>query len=223
MVGAVVAQAKQAVSQLPAPSAPIDSERDAHKAMHAQQEVVRPLCVWWLKQKATDLRVLRLNRAVLWLPIESTSEHNAEQATALKEVPTDKLKDYQERFAQGLYTDPLVGLGVSLARASFWFDDQCLVWECLQGFNAEQAVWEIEVHFALFLQHLPGLVELRFHDGNVLADVVIRGWISAYVILHLQNDSTPRKVEIATLWTEWSVTLGGVQPVLRRDGLKVAV
>ena len=38
VVGAVVAQVKQAASQLLAPGAPIDNERDAHKAMRAQQD-----------------------------------------------------------------------------------------------------------------------------------------------------------------------------------------
>lgn len=42
VVGAVVAQVKQAASQLLAPGAPIDNERDAHKAMRAQQEAARP-------------------------------------------------------------------------------------------------------------------------------------------------------------------------------------
>ncbi len=133
VVGAVVAQVKQAASQLLAPGAPIDNERDAHKAMRAQQEAARPLCAWWLKQKATDLRALRLNRTMLWLPIESMPERNAEQVTALRGVPADKLKSYQERFAQGLYADLLVELEASLARAPFWFDGQRLVWECLQG------------------------------------------------------------------------------------------
>lgn len=94
VVGAVVAQVKQAASQLLAPGAPIDNERDAHKAMRAQQEAARPLCAWWLKQKATDLRALRLNRTMLWLPIESMPERNAEQVTALRGVPADKLKSY---------------------------------------------------------------------------------------------------------------------------------
>ncbi|MBF3202262.1 type VI secretion system protein TssA, partial [Pseudomonas aeruginosa] len=134
----------------------IDNERDAHKAMRAQQEAARPLCAWWLKQKATDLRALRLNRTMLWLPIESMPERNAEQVTALRGVPADKLKSYQERFAQGLYADLLVELEASLARAPFWFDGQRLVWECLQGLNAEQAMREVEMHFALLLQRLPG-------------------------------------------------------------------
>ena len=50
-----------------------------------------------------------------------------------KGVPADKLKSYQERFAQGLYADLLVELEASLARAPFWFDGQRLVWECLRA------------------------------------------------------------------------------------------
>lgn len=201
----------------------VDNERDAHKAMRAQQEAARPLCAWWLKQKATDLRALRLNRTMLWLPIESMPERNAEQVTALRGVPADKLKSYQERFAQGLYADLLVELEASLARAPFWFDGQRLVWECLQGLNAEQAMREVEMHFALLLQRLPGLVELRFHDGSAFADAATRGWISAHVMPHLQNDSAPRKVETVALQAEWDVALDEVQPVLRKDGLKAAV
>ncbi|MGV8437151.1 type VI secretion system protein TssA [Pseudomonas aeruginosa] len=223
VVGAVVAQVKQTASQLLASGAPIDNERDAHKAMRAQQEAARPLCAWWLKQKATDLRALRLNRTMLWLPIESMPERNAEQVTALRGVPADKLKSYQERFAQGLYADLLVELEASLARAPFWFDGQRLVWECLQGLNAEQAMREVEMHFALLLQRLPGLVELRFHDGSAFADAATRGWISAHVMPHLQNDSAPRKVETVALQAEWDVALDEVQPVLRKDGLKAAV
>ncbi|MDF5874739.1 type VI secretion system protein TssA [Pseudomonas aeruginosa] len=168
-------------------------------------------------------RALRLNRTMLWLPIESMPERNAEQVTALRGVPADKLKSYQERFAQGLYADLLVELEASLARAPFWFDGQRLVWECLQGLNAEQAMREVEMHFALLLQRLPGLVELRFHDGSAFADAVTRGWISAHVMPHLQNDSAPRKVETVVLQAEWDVALDEVQPVLRKDGLKAAV
>ena len=159
---------------------------------------------------------------MLWLPIESMPERNAEQVTALG-VPADKLKSYQERFAQGLYADLLVELEASLARAPFWFDGQRLVWECLQGLNAEQAMREVEMHFALLLQRLPGLVELRFHDGSAFADAATRGWISAHVMPHLQNDSAPRKVETVALQAEWDVALDEVQPVLRKDGLKAAV
>src|SRR5207253_1255533 len=116
-VGAAVAQVKQAATQLFTPGSPIDNEKEAHKALRAQQESARPLCAWWLRQKATDLRALRLSRTLLWLPIDSVPERNAEQITALRGLPADKLKTYQEGYAQGQYADLLVELEASLARA----------------------------------------------------------------------------------------------------------
>ncbi|ABR83070.1 type VI secretion-associated protein [Pseudomonas aeruginosa] len=223
MVGAMVAQVKQAASQLLAPGTPIDNERDAHKSMRAQQEAARSLCAWWLRQKATDLRALRLNRTMLWLPIETMPERNGEQVTALRGVPADRLKSYQERFAQGLYADLLVELEASLSRAPFWFDGQRLVWECLQGLNADKAMREVEMHFALLLQRLPGLVDLRFHDGTAFAEPATRSWISAHVMPHLQSGSVPRMAENVALQAEWDIALDEAQPILRKDGLKAAV
>nr|WP_319527525.1 type VI secretion system protein TssA [Pseudomonas laurentiana] len=222
-VGAVVAQVKQATAQLFTPGSPIDNEKDAHKALRAQQESARPLCAWWLRQKSTDLRALRLNRTLLWLPIDGVPERNTEQVTALRGLPIDKLKAYQERFEQGQYADLLLELEASLAKAPFWFDGQRLVWECLQALGAEQAMREVEVHFALLLQRLPGVVELRFYDGTPFADPATRRWISAQVMPHLQSADVPRKVEVGADQPAWEDALDAAQPILRKDGLKAAV
>ncbi|HSC84537.1 MAG TPA: type VI secretion system protein TssA, partial [Pseudomonas sp.] len=155
-VGAALAQVKQAASQVFSASTPIDNERDAHKALRGLQDGARPLCGWWLKQKASDLRALRLARTLLWLPIDSLPERNAEQITALRGLPADKLASYRERFANGLYADLLLELESSIARAPFWLDGQRLAWECLQALNAEPAMREVEIQLALFLQRVPG-------------------------------------------------------------------
>lgn len=224
VVGATVAQVKQAATQLFTPGAPIDNEKEAHKALRAQQESARPLCAWWLKQKATDLRALRLNRTLLWLSVDTVPERNNEQITALRGLPADKLKAYQQRLEQGKYADLLVELEASLAKAPFWFDGQRMVWECLQGLDAEMAMREVEIHFALLIQRLPGIIELRFHDGEPFADASTRAWIVTNVMPHLQSPSAPRKVETQTEHQpDWEKALEEVLPVLRRDGLKSAV
>ena len=223
VVGNAVAQVKQAATQLFASGAPIDNEKEAHKALRAQQESARPLCAWWLKQKATDPRALRLNRTLLWLPIDAIPERNAEQVTALRGLPEDKLKAYQDRYDQAKYADLLVELEASLAKAPFWFDGQRMVWECLQGLNAEMAMREVEIHFALFIQRLPGIIELRFHNGTPFADPATRAWISASVNPHLQTPSSPRKVETTDTQSAWEMALEEAMPVLRKDGLKAAV
>ncbi|TDF82472.1 type VI secretion system protein TssA [Pseudomonas sp. H9] len=223
VVGAVVAQVQQVATQLLTPGAPIENEKDAQKALRGLQEHARPLCAWWLKQNAIDVRALRLNRTMLWLPITAAPERNSEQITALRGLPADKLKACQERYANGQFADLLVEVEASLARAPFWFDGQRLAWECLQGLNADQAMREVEFHFALLLQRLPGVVELHFHDGVPFADPATRSWISAHVMPHLHSDSAPRKVEPSASQPAWDAALEQVLPILRKDGLKVAV
>ena len=223
LVGAAVAQVKQAATQLFTPGAPIDNEKDAHKALRVQQENARPLCAWWLKQKATDVRALRLNRTLLWLPIDAIPERNNEQITALRGLPVDKLKTYQDRYDQAQYAELIVELEASLAKAPFWFDGQRMVWECLQGLNAEMAMREVEIHFALFMQRMPGVIELRFHNGIPFADPATCAWISANVTPHLQTSSAPRKVEVANTQLAWELALEEALPILRKDGLKAAV
>ncbi|QBZ87258.1 type VI secretion system protein TssA [Pseudomonas viciae] len=222
-VGTVVAQVKQAATQLFTPGAPIENEKEAHKALRAQQEGARPLCAWWLKQKATDVRALRLNRTLLWLAIDVMPERNAEQITLLRGLPTDKLKAYQDTLQQGNYADLLVELEISLAKAPFWLDGQRLAWECLQGLNAELAMREVEIHFALFIQRLPGVVELRWHDGAPFADPATRAWIAAQVMPHLQSPGAAPRADIAEDATPWELALEEAQSILRKDGLKPAV
>jgi type VI secretion system protein VasJ len=222
-VGAVVAQIKEAASQLFSPSSPVDNEKEAQKALRGQQENARTLCNWWLRQKATDIRALRLNRTLLWLAIDSLPERNAEQVTALRAPPLEKLKSYQERFDQRAYADLLVDLETSIAGAPFWFDGQRRVWECLQRLNAELAMREVEVQLSLFLQRLPTLTDLRFHDGVPFADDETKSWISAHVLLHLQAASEPVPVPTDNQQGVWEEAYQDALTVLRRDGLKAAV
>lgn len=223
VMSAAVAQVKQAATQLFAPGMLIDNEKDAHKVLRALQENTRPLCAWWLKQKTTDLRALRLNRTLLWLPIDVVPERNSEQITGLRGLPEDKLKAYQDLYVQGKYADLLVELEASLAKAPFWFDGQRMAWECLQALNAELAMREVEIHFALMIQRLPGIVELRFHNGTPFANPATRIWISGHVMPQLQTASALRKVEVAYTQPAWELALEEALPALRKDGLRAGV
>ncbi|MBC3373010.1 type VI secretion system protein TssA [Pseudomonas sp. SWRI92] len=222
-VGTVVAQVRQAATQLLNPGAPIENEKDAHKALRAQQENARPLCAWWLKQKATDPRALRLSRTLLWLGVDAVPERNAEQVTLLRGLPGDRLKAYQEGLQRGNYADLLVEIEASLAKAPFWFDGQRLAWECLQGLGAELAMREVETHFALFIQRLPSVIELRWHDGEPFADPSTRAWIAAQVMPRLGAPDPAPRADVIDSHAPWERALEEAQLSVRRDGLKPAV
>lgn len=82
---------------------------------------------------------------------------------------------------------------------------------------------EVEIQFALFLQRLPGVVELRFHDGIPFAAPETRGWISAHVLPHLQAPASVREEPVSQEVHGWEQALQDALPVLRKDGLKSAV
>lgn len=222
-VGTMVAQVKQVASQLLACGAPVEHEKDAHKALRTLQEGARPLCAWWLRQKATDARALRLNRTLLWLGIETVPERNAEQITQLRRLPADKLKAYQEGLQQGNYADLLVDIEASLAKAPFWFDGQRLAWECLQGLGADLAMRELEIHFALFLQRMPSVLELRWHDGEPFADPSTRAWIAAQVMPRLDTSSVTPSADAIDPSAPWDRALEEALLIVGTDGLKSAV
>jgi type VI secretion system protein VasJ len=224
VVSSAIAQVKQAATQILSPASAIDSERDAHKSLRQLQDLARPLCAYWLKQKASDLRALRLARTLLWLPIDNLPERNSDLITSLRGIPIDKLKSYQERLLGGHYADLLVDLEASIARAPFWLDGQHLVWQCLQGLNAEQAMREVEIQLALFMQRMTGLETLRFHDGTPFADDLTRAWLITQVMPHVQGQSEDK---LPTANTDsapaWDLALQEAIACLRQDGLKAAV
>ena len=222
-VEAAIAQVKQAATQWFTGDPVIENEKDAQKALRGQQENGLALCAWWLRQKATDPRVFRLNRTLTWLSITSVPQRSAERVTDLRAPPPDKLKSYRSLFEQGQYADLLVQLEASIARAPFWLDGQRMVWECLDALDAEVAKQELEIYCALFLQRLPGIVELRFHDGVEFANVETRDWIAAHVMPRVQPIAAPRKVEDAGIAPAWQIALEKTIPMLRKGGLKAAV
>lgn len=217
----VIAQVQQAASQLLKPEAVVNNEKDASKLLRTLQEQARPLCTWWLRQNATDLRALRLNRTLNWLVLASYPGADNERVTALRGPAPDKLKRYQERFAQGHYADLVLELEASLAGAMFWFDGLRMLWQCLEALQAEHAMLELEVVFALLLQRLPDLPSFCFHDRVPFADAASRDWITLQVSRHLQ---VPESAAVVDSEAEpWELALQAVAPRLRKDGLKAAI
>ncbi|SDS87123.1 type VI secretion system protein VasJ [Pseudomonas cedrina] len=218
----VIAQVKQATGQLLKPEAVVDNEKDANKLLRTLQEQARALCAWWLRQNATDARALRLNRTLTWLALASYPDADNQRVTALRGPAPDKLRRYQERFAQGHYADLVLELEASLAGAMFWFDGLRMLWQCLEALQAAQAMVELEVTFALLLQRLPDLPAFHFHDGVPFADAATRDWITLQVARRLQMpESTPVVVDADA--APWEVALQAVARRLRKDGLKDAV
>ncbi|AZF37245.1 Uncharacterized protein ImpA [Pseudomonas sp. R4-39-08] len=218
----VITQVKQALTQSLKPELLINNEKDAHKVLRALQEQARTLCAWWLRQNATDLRALRLGRTLAWLSLVNYPDANSEGVTALRPLAPDKLKRYQDRLSQGHHAELLLELEVSLAGALFWFDGLRMLWECLEALHANLAMTELETSFALLLQRLPNLPELRFDDGTPFAGPATCEWITLHVVRHLHK-AEPFNAVADGGSEPWEAALQTVMPSLRKDGLKAAV
>ncbi len=221
-VTGVVTQVKQVATQLLKPEPPVNSEKEAHKLLRLLQAQARPLCTWWLRQNATDLRAWRLSRTLAWLTLVNCPDANSEGLTALRPLAADKLKRYQDRFNQGHYADLLLELEISLCGALFWFDGLRMAWECLEALHADLAMTELEMGIALLLQRLPNLPELRFDDGTPFADAATCEWITVHVLRHVPK-AEPGNTVSDNAATPWETALQAVMPSLRKDGLKAAV
>lgn len=219
---AIVTQVKEVATQLFSP-APVGNDKEARKALGTQQELARALCAWWLRQKATDPRALRLNRTLLWLTIESAPDCNGERITALRGLPADRLNDYKGRFEQGKYADLVVDIEMSIARSPFWFDGQRMVWECFEALQAQGAMREVEIQFALFLQRVSGIADLHFYDGQPFADEATQSWIATHVMPHVTPEQSERSSANASVGTVWNVVSDEVAEALPKTGFKQAV
>ncbi|SDR99862.1 type VI secretion system protein VasJ [Halopseudomonas litoralis] len=203
--------------------APIVDNRDAHRSLRALQDRTRPLTAWWLHQHPGDARAIRLARTLLWLPIGSLPEHDAEQITGLRNLPADRLKAYQERFNQGQYTSLLVEVEASLNRAPFWLSGQHLAWRCLEALDAQPAMQELESQLRHLLARLPGLDELRFHDGEPFADSDTRQWLAVRVMAASVTTQTTSCDTTTQTAAPWDLALQEALALLRQEGLRSAM
>ncbi|WP_193074338.1 type VI secretion system protein TssA [Pseudomonas sp. FME51] len=203
--------------------APIVDNRDAHRSLRALQDQARSLTAWWLQQNPGDVRAIRLARTLLWLPIDSLPEHNAEQITSLRNLPADRLKTYQERLNQGQYQALLSEVETSLNRAPFWLGGQYLAWRCLEALDAQAAMQELESQLRHLLERLPGLDDLRFHDGEPFADSDTRQWLASRVLtgsLAMQSTACEPAEQAAA---PWDVAFQEALLLLRQEGLRPAM
>lgn len=229
-IAKVISQVKQVANQaisLTSPSATsiIETEKDVSKTLRSIQESSRSLSSWWLNNRATDVKAIRLNRTLLWLTIDTLPEHK-NQVTNLRPIPMDKIVNYKERLDQGRYSDLLVDLENSAAKAPFWLDGQYMIWQCLNAMKAELAILEVEVQFALFLQRLPSVIELKFHDNTPFASSDTITWINEHVLPSLAKNSQSPSISLAdlsgsaTTENEWDTVLQRCLQNLNREGLK---
>lgn len=205
----------------------INDMRSAHTALRALQDQGRALCEWWLDQSATDPRAIRLSRTLLWLPINALPEHDAQQQTPLRGLPGDRVAAYAERLTrtqnQDQHHDLLREMEASAARSPFWLDGQRMVWECLGALGAQDAQDELRTQVQLLLVRLPGLEQLRFHDGVPFADDQTQAWLATPSSMDAKPVNTSLPSSPAGDNAPWVEALNTAVDVARKNSLKAGI
>lgn len=208
------------------PLGAVTDHRDAHKCLRLLQEQARHLSHWWLGEAVTDARAIRLSRTLLWLPIDSLPEHDAQYTTTLRGLPADRLSHYRERLGQGAPAELLIDIETSLARAPFWLDGQRMAWQCLEQLGGDAAQYEIEAQLAMLLKRLPGLERLCFHDQTPFADADTQAWLQEQVLQHHRipsNTGVSSAAMDGTRHAPWEAALQDASAQLRKGSLKVGL
>lgn len=205
----VINQVKEVVSNtIGIGPASIESEKEASKLLRDLQDNGRVLCNWWLGQKSADIKALRLNRTLLWLAIDTLPD-NKDYLTTLRPIPVDKINNYKERLKQGGFSDLIIDVENSIAKAPFWLDGHYFIWLCLQALQVSAAMFEVEIQLALFLEKLPDVVRLKFFDGTPFASEDTVRWINTHVLpltdkqqIKLSTDNLVVKKSKSHSWDE---------------------
>ncbi|WP_437879915.1 type VI secretion system protein TssA [Pseudomonas sp. LRF_L74] len=202
----------------------IRDEGDAHQALRMLQESAATVCQGWLQHSPGDPRALRLQRTLTWLAIDQLPSHDAQGITALRGLPADKLEHLCDLLQRRRHRELLIELEHHLANMPFWLDGQRLAWQCLKALGQEDAMSEIETQLRLFLQRLPKVQHLRFHERTPFADGETLAWIDTCV-LNAPAAHPSMKVTAPQLRLEeaWETRQHEAIRLLRKAGLKTAV
>jgi len=169
----------------------IESDSDTRKALRQIQEVCRKSTRFWLKQKASDSRVYRLNRMAAWLMIDQLPPAT-DAKTQINPPPADRIKQLSEQFEQSQFSALLPELEQTVSRAPYWFDGQRMVATALQGLGDEYKNARDTVLRELrnFLVRVPQIIDLKFSDGTPFVDDQTRLWLDTEVMLEQAGGGT---------------------------------
>jgi len=181
------AQSRPKAKQKATPSATVaevESDNDTRKAMRQIQDMCRKTTSFWLKQKASDSRVYRLNRMAAWLMIDQLPPAT-DGTTQINPPPADRIKQLGEQLEQSQFSTLLPELEQTVSRAPYWFDGQRMVATALQGLGDEYKNARDTVLRELrnFLARVPQIVDLKFSDGTPFVDDQTRLWLDTEVVL----------------------------------------
>ena len=143
------------------------------------QDQCRQLAMHFSSFETEDWRVILLHRAALWCTVDQLPRADAAGVTQLRPVTPDRVQTYAAAVEAGRYREILPQLENSAGKAPFWFDGHYLVARCLEGLDAQGALFILRAVLSRFLGRFPDLARYKFQDGTPFASPRTMQWLDA--------------------------------------------
>ena len=160
----------------------VQTEQDAISLHRQIKKASGNLTAYWMNQDRTDSRSYLLNRAIAWLALNKSPEHNTAFQTKIKPVSITQQDLFKTLDLQKKYDALLCELEKTITNKPLWLTGYYLSWKCLQQLNYVDLATEHAALLQFLILRLPDLVQLKFDDNTPFADKDTKVWIKHTVL-----------------------------------------
>lgn len=153
-----------------------DPEAAADDALTA----LHPFIEWCLHEHAFVPVLFRLNRACAWSALEQPPPDMG-GTTRLMPPPFQTLNSFEQIGASGEAQSVVHFSESNLITHRFWLDLNRASHAALSRMGASDAAAAVGFETARLVARLPGLLSLKFSDGQPFADATTRVWIESFI------------------------------------------
>jgi type VI secretion system protein VasJ len=155
----------------------LGSDQDVKAAIKSVQDVARKVAQYKRHKNLADPAAYSLLRTAIWMQIERLPP--AENGvTQLPEIDEDRQNHLQNLLNSGAHGELIVAGENIFCDAMFWLNSHRFVASALEALGHEVAKQALVQSVVAFVNCFPGIVDLKFVNGNPFADDMTKLWIA---------------------------------------------
>jgi type VI secretion system protein VasJ len=162
----------------PAPESPGETSADRQTRLNEIADQLQDLAQGMRWSDLRDPQAFRLSRAAAWLTVNSPPEHS-DGITIVPGPGEIETARFEALVAEKNWPNLLEEAEFRFSRSIFWLDLQRYVHQALSnlGPDFQECGRTVIRETAAFLDRMPGLLDLKFSDGQPLADGRTKAWL----------------------------------------------
>jgi type VI secretion system protein VasJ len=173
---AAIPQSSPAMGTVPAVG-DLGSDQDVKSAIKSVQDVARKVAQYKRQKNLADPAAYSLLRTAIWMQIERLPP-SEDGVTQLPEIDQDRQSHLQNLLSSGAHAELVVAAENAFCDAMFWLNSHRFVASALEALGHEVAKQTLVQSVVAFVNCFPGILELKFVNGNPFADDMTKLWIA---------------------------------------------